>query len=483
MLEHNGFEVEVPSRTAAGCRCSRTACSTTRASVVLRLARALAPARARRHDHRRQRDELHADAQARGARDPRPRGRPRPDARQPSAPTTSASCCSSCHDRGELQDRLQPDRRDGRLPRAVPAAGPLDRQAGARAAGADPAARRSSRSTRAAAASPAPTGSRPRSTTSRWRSAPTCSTRSRASGAASVACDSETCRWQIEHGTGRPSAHPIELLHRAYRPGNVDFASISTNDLTQPETVTSWRPRIGRTGLLAVGTGVRIVLAPVVMALVLHGSDTAATIVFLVAAATDWFDGRLARRWEVTTRLGSFLDTTADKLLVSVALIALLAVDRVSPWVVALIVSRELDPARAARRGRRRGAAHRDLDARQVEGDGAVRRDRAGDAPPRRDDRRRVPRPVGDGRSRRSSRCGRGTTTSSATCPRCARRGEPRLRHRRQRRRRGRAGRARWSARGDEVVALARRRRRRRSCVRATAPAGRQRRPVRRRRC
>jgi CDP-diacylglycerol---glycerol-3-phosphate 3-phosphatidyltransferase len=87
---------------------------------------------------------------------------------------------------------------------------------------------------------------------------------------------------------------------------------------------------------------VRIVLAPVVMALVLHGSDTAATIVFLVAAATDWFDGRLARRWEVTTRLGSFLDTTADKLLVSCALIALLAVDRVSPWVVALIVSREL---------------------------------------------------------------------------------------------------------------------------------------------
>jgi glycerol-3-phosphate dehydrogenase subunit C len=32
-----------------------------------------------------------------------------------------------------------------------------------------------------------------------------------------VACDSETCRWMIEHGTGRPSKHPIELLHQAYR--------------------------------------------------------------------------------------------------------------------------------------------------------------------------------------------------------------------------------------------------------------------------
>jgi glycerol-3-phosphate dehydrogenase subunit C len=38
----------------------------------------------------------------------------------------------------------------------------------------------------------------------------------RASGAATVACDSETCRWQIAHGTQRPSVHPIDFLHRAY---------------------------------------------------------------------------------------------------------------------------------------------------------------------------------------------------------------------------------------------------------------------------
>jgi glycerol-3-phosphate dehydrogenase subunit C len=36
------------------------------------------------------------------------------------------------------------------------------------------------------------------------------------SGASSVACDSETCRWQIAHGTQRPSVHPIDYLHRAY---------------------------------------------------------------------------------------------------------------------------------------------------------------------------------------------------------------------------------------------------------------------------
>ena len=62
------------------------------------------------------------------------------------------------------------------------------------------------------------------------------------------------------------------------------------------------------------------------MALLLDHSFTAAAILFLLAAATDWFDGRLARRWGVTTRLGSFLDTTADKLLVTTALIGLVAV-------------------------------------------------------------------------------------------------------------------------------------------------------------
>jgi glycerol-3-phosphate dehydrogenase subunit C len=46
-----------------------------------------------------------------------------------------------------------------------------------------------------------------------------------ASGASSVACDSETCRWQIAHGTRRPSLHPIEYLHRAYGLDRVDETS------------------------------------------------------------------------------------------------------------------------------------------------------------------------------------------------------------------------------------------------------------------
>lgn len=92
---------------------------------------------------------------------------------------------------------------------------------------------------------------------------------------------------------------------------------------------------------LAVGTSFRIVASPIVLGLLLSHDWTAAAALFLVAAATDFVDGRLARRWEVTTKLGSFLDTTADKLLVSTALLGLLAVDRVSPWVALVIIARE----------------------------------------------------------------------------------------------------------------------------------------------
>jgi CDP-diacylglycerol--glycerol-3-phosphate 3-phosphatidyltransferase len=95
---------------------------------------------------------------------------------------------------------------------------------------------------------------------------------------------------------------------------------------------------------IAAGTCARIILAPVVMALVLAGSDyeVAAAVLFAIAAATDYWDGRLARRWNITTTLGSFLDTTADKLLVAGVLIALVGADRVSTWIAAIIIGREL---------------------------------------------------------------------------------------------------------------------------------------------
>jgi CDP-diacylglycerol--glycerol-3-phosphate 3-phosphatidyltransferase len=107
-------------------------------------------------------------------------------------------------------------------------------------------------------------------------------------------------------------------------------------------------PIVTRGGLrsarfLAAGTTLRILCAPVVMWLVLDGdAEVAAVVLFCLAAATDWVDGRLARRWGVTSRLGSFLDTTADKLLVTGVLVALLSAGRASAWIVAIIIGREL---------------------------------------------------------------------------------------------------------------------------------------------
>jgi CDP-diacylglycerol--glycerol-3-phosphate 3-phosphatidyltransferase len=98
--------------------------------------------------------------------------------------------------------------------------------------------------------------------------------------------------------------------------------------------------------LLAV-TWLRVLLVPVIMALVLAGDETryayaAAGVLFAIAAATDFIDGFLARRWAQTSRFGNFLDTTADKLLVSGALLALVAVGRASAWIAIVVIGREL---------------------------------------------------------------------------------------------------------------------------------------------
>jgi CDP-diacylglycerol--glycerol-3-phosphate 3-phosphatidyltransferase len=112
--------------------------------------------------------------------------------------------------------------------------------------------------------------------------------------------------------------------------------------VAQPAGPTRRRSWGGRAWLLAVGTGARIVVAPIVMGLVLGGDYTVAAILFALAATTDWFDGRLARRWAVASPLGSFLDTTADKLLVTAGLVGLVAVHRASPWLALVIIGREL---------------------------------------------------------------------------------------------------------------------------------------------
>ncbi|MGN0334905.1 MAG: CDP-diacylglycerol--glycerol-3-phosphate 3-phosphatidyltransferase [Lachnospiraceae bacterium] len=93
-------------------------------------------------------------------------------------------------------------------------------------------------------------------------------------------------------------------------------------------------------------TVLRVCMIPFFVAFMLMdiipGADKyIAVSIFIAASMTDWLDGYLARKNNLVTNFGKFMDPLADKLLVSAAMICLVEMGRLPAWIVIIIISRE----------------------------------------------------------------------------------------------------------------------------------------------
>ena len=93
-------------------------------------------------------------------------------------------------------------------------------------------------------------------------------------------------------------------------------------------------------------TVLRVVMIPFFVAFLLFDITGAADkwialAIFCAASLTDMLDGKIARKYNLVTNFGKFMDPLADKLLVSSALICLVALNKIPAWVVIVIIARE----------------------------------------------------------------------------------------------------------------------------------------------
>ena len=93
-------------------------------------------------------------------------------------------------------------------------------------------------------------------------------------------------------------------------------------------------------------TMARMIMVPFFVAVLLgrpfgDASDWAALVIFIIASLTDMLDGQIARRQNLITDFGKFMDPLADKVLTCSGMICLIALGRMPAWIVCIIVGRE----------------------------------------------------------------------------------------------------------------------------------------------
>ena len=87
---------------------------------------------------------------------------------------------------------------------------------------------------------------------------------------------------------------------------------------------------------------IRLCLVPVFLVLLFNGFDLAATLLFAIAAGTDWVDGQIARRTHQVSRLGQLLDPAVDRILMISGVVGLFAVGRLPLWIILIVIARDL---------------------------------------------------------------------------------------------------------------------------------------------